>query len=46
MFKKATAEPRGMQARPQAMTQLIMTALMGILSVGETWEALSIADQV
>jgi hypothetical protein len=40
MFKKAAVEPRGMQASPQAMTQLISTALIGILRVGETWRLL------
>jgi hypothetical protein len=40
MFKKAAVEPRGMQARPQAMTQLISTALIGIFRVGETWRLL------
>jgi hypothetical protein len=36
MFKNAAVEPRGMQARPQAMTQLIITALIGIFRVGDT----------
>jgi hypothetical protein len=36
MFKNAAEEPRGMQPSPQAMTQLIRTALTGIFMVGET----------
>jgi hypothetical protein len=37
MFKKAAADPRGIQAMPQAMIQLIMMALMGIFWLGETF---------
>jgi hypothetical protein len=40
IFKNAAVEPRGIQARPHAMTQLIITALTGILRLGETWRTL------